>query len=210
MIIGILIGVFLAPSFYGSSMMGGSTGFITDGWNMMGMRGGVVGDNVDKHFIEEMIPHHDGAIAMAELALGRSERPEILSLAQGIIEAQTTENDQMRGWYQSWFGAAPPEYSGGMMDGSMKLTTGGMMGHGGMGINMMGMEGDLDALRAAENFDLEFIQQMIPHHEMAIMMARMLAAGTERPEMQTLADQIVTSQSREIELMRGWYRAWAQ
>ena len=54
----------------------------------------------------------------------------------------------------------------------------------------------------------EFIEQMIPHHQMAIMMAQMLKSGTVRPEMQQLAENIITSQSKEIHDMQGWYRSW--
>ena len=77
-------------------------------------------------------------------------------------------------------------------------------------MHMGGMEGDIDVLKSvtAANFDREFLQQMIPHHEMAVMMVQMLAAGTERPEMKQLADNIRESQSREIEMMRGWLKIW--
>lgn len=160
----------------------------------------MMNQNIDRHFIEEMIPHHEGAITMAGLALERSKRSEILSLAKDIIEAQKRENEQMRDWYTDWFGGEPGNSS----------NMGVMMGHGGIGMQMMGMEGDIDALKSAEDFDLEFISQMIPHHEMAIMMARMLTASTDRQEMKTLADNIITSQSKEIEMMRSWYKVWSK
>ncbi|HEY4488432.1 MAG TPA: DUF305 domain-containing protein [Candidatus Paceibacterota bacterium] len=160
----------------GSRMMGGSS---------------VDGSDVDRHFIEQMIPHHEGAIAMAELALERTKRPEMRSLAEGIIAAQTREIVDMRAWYEAWYG-----------EPAQDTTMGGM--------HMDSMEGDMAALSAVSEaqFDREFIEQMIPHHEMAVMMARMLAAGTARAEMQTLADQIITSQSREIEMMRSWLLSW--
>ena len=150
--------------------------------------------NIDQHFITQMIPHHEGAIEMAQIALLRSKRPEMLSLASAIIEAQQKEIDDMRGWYQEWFGTNPPSGSFGMM-GSMR---------------MGGMEGDVNALKSvsASDFDREFILQMIPHHEMAIMMAGMLQASTERPEMKQLADNIIASQSREIDMMRDWLKSW--
>ena len=162
-------------------------------------QGGMMGQNIDRHFIEEMIPHHDGAIAMAELALERSKRPEILNLSKEIIEAQKRENAQMRAWYADWFGGEPSGSSG----------MGGRMGHGGMDKKMMGMEGDLKKLKSAPDFDLEFVEQMIPHHEMAVMMARMLSASTERSEMKKLANEVITSQSTEIEMMREWYEVWS-
>ena len=176
-----------------------SGGSFRDSGGYMMPGGFTASQNIDRHFIEEMIPHHEGAIEMAKLALLRSKRPEMLSLSNGIIEAQEREINNMKGWYEAWFGTAVPAYSSGMIG----------MGHG-MGMRMEGMEGDLDALAAASaaEFDREFIRQMIPHHEMAVMMARMLAAGSARPEMQTLADQIITSQSQEIEMMRGWLSAW--
>lgn len=157
----------------------------------------MMGTGIDRHFIEEMIPHHEGAIAMAELALERSKRAEVLSLATDIISAQTKEINDMRTWYQRWFGVDVPVGSS-MMRGMGS----GMMGH------MQGVEGDLDALIAAPNFDTEFLSQMIVHHEMAVMMARMLSAGTRRSEMQTLAENIITSQVREIGMMQDWLSQW--
>src|SRR3989338_5050684 len=149
--------------------------------------GSMMGNNIDQHFIVQMIPHHEGAIAMAEIALERSKRPEIISLANGIIEAQTREITDMRAWYQSWFDSAPPE---GGMPARQSLGAGG-------GMHMGGMTGEIDDLEAtsAAEFDREFMEQMIPHHEMAIMMAQMLATATERAEMQELADNIIASQA---------------
>ncbi len=156
--------------------------------------GSMMGQNIDQHFIVQMIPHHQGAIDMAKVALEKSKRPEILSLANGIIEAQTREITDMTAWYTSWFGSAPQ--------------TGGIGPMGGM--HMDGMTGDLTTLQVvgAADFDREFIDQMIPHHEMAVMMASMLQASTERAEMKQLADDIITSQTREIEMMRSWRSAW--
>ncbi len=154
--------------------------------------GSMMSQNIDQHFIVQMIPHHEGAIEMAKVALERSKRPEMLSLANGIIEAQQKEINDMSSWYQSWFGSAPPEGGMGMM-------------------HMGGMEGDTAVLASVPDadFDREFLEQMIPHHEMAIMMAQMLKSSTERSEMKQLADNIITSQSQEIDMMRGWLQAWS-
>lgn len=179
LVAGLVLGYTLAPS-----MPGSYSGMMGNGAARMGM------SNIDAHFIEQMIPHHEGAIAMAEVALERSARPEVRKLGEDIIAAQTSEITQMQQWYRDWFGRAPTE----------------SIGHGGM--HMQGMEGDLDALRAAADFDREFARQMIVHHESAVMMAQMLESGTERPEMKKLAADIISSQSREIEMMRGWLRTW--
>lgn len=152
-------------------------------------------ERFDKHFIEEMIPHHEGAVAMAELALEHGVRPEMTAFAQAVIREQSREIDEMNAWYQEWFGVAVPSSA--------------HQGHGGHGMHMMGMEGDLVALMEADDFDLEFVRQMIPHHEMAIMMTQMLLAGTDRPELQSLGNDIIASQSDEIRMMRQWAEEWS-
>ena len=64
---------------------------------------GKTGDTFDQQFIDEMIVHHEGAVAMAELVLTQSKRPELLDLARTIINAQTTEIEQMKEWREKWF-----------------------------------------------------------------------------------------------------------
>jgi len=65
----------------------------------MGMR------SAGAHFIVMMIPHHKGAIAMADLALQRSRRPELRALTERIRTSQSCENAQMRRWYRQWYGS---------------------------------------------------------------------------------------------------------
>lgn len=57
----------------------------------------------DLRFIEAMIPHHEGAIAMAKAAQAKAEHPEIKTLAGNIIEAQQKEIAQMKAWQTAWF-----------------------------------------------------------------------------------------------------------
>lgn len=158
-------------------------------------RGPFARDNTDAMFIEQMIPHHEDAIAMAELALDQAERPEIRQLAEDIRRSQTEEVAQMREWYREWYGTEVPDTDGRM--GGM-----GMMG------GMMRDETDLEGLQTADDFDREFLEQMVPHHEMALMMTRMVSGAGEREALRGLADSMHREQSREIELMEGWYRDW--
>ncbi|RJQ28595.1 DUF305 domain-containing protein [Candidatus Parcubacteria bacterium] len=162
---------------------------------MGGSRTGMSG-NMDAHFIEQMIPHHADAVLMAEIALERADHQELKQLAWDIKDAQTKEINEMKEWYKNWFGTSVPGGFSGMMSG-------GMMGRG-----MMGDATDIAVLEKATPFDKEFIEQMIPHHQMAVMMAQMLLNVTDRPEMNKLAQDIISSQTSEIEQMREWYRSW--
>ena len=81
----------------------------------------------------------------------------------------------------------------------------GMM-HGGM---MGGQTSDIESLKNAANFDEAFLQEMIPHHQMAVMMAQMLLSGSNRPEMEQLGQDIITAQESEIEQMRSWLAEWS-
>lgn len=146
---------------------------------------------IDQIFIEQMVPHHEDAIAMADLALERAEHPELRELARGIKKTQTDENEQMRAWYEEWFDEDVPE------DGRSDMMDW-----------MMGGTADLEELEDADPFDKAFIEQMIPHHQMAVMMARMMAARSGKEEMRELADSIIDTQTSEIEQMQEWYDEW--
>jgi uncharacterized protein (DUF305 family) len=164
----------------GSGMMGGPM--------HGGPGGGMLAGDAARWFIEEMIPHHEDAVAMADLALAQAEHPELKALAAEIKRVQTQEIDQMRAWHQQWYGTAP--------------RPGVMQGH------MRGVMGDPAALNGARPFDKAFIEQMIPHHQMAVMMAAMALPRVDRPELRQLLQSIIAGQSAEIDQMRAWYRAW--
>jgi uncharacterized protein (DUF305 family) len=134
----------------------------------------------DRHFIEQMIPHHADAIKMADLALTLAKHPELKRLAAFVKKTQTQEIQEMRRWYKQWYGAEVPSAgrSGmGMIGGSQ----GGMAMHSGM-MNRMNMQIDLTSLKQSSDFDWEFIRQMIPHHRMAMMMSSMVL-NSEHPDL---------------------------
>jgi uncharacterized protein (DUF305 family) len=64
---------------------------------------GAANAEFDLRFINAMIPHHEGAVTMAEDALSKSKRPEVKQLAQDIIASQQKEIDQMKQWRQAWY-----------------------------------------------------------------------------------------------------------
>jgi len=56
------------------------------------------GETIDQAYIAKMIAHHQGAVAMAEVALRDSRDPEVRRMAQGVIDTQTREIAEMRAW----------------------------------------------------------------------------------------------------------------
>ncbi|MDP8923129.1 MAG: DUF305 domain-containing protein [Chloroflexota bacterium] len=140
------------------------------------------------HFIEEMIPHHEDAVVMADLALARAEHQEIRDLATTIKQTQTAEIEQMRRWYREWYGSEvrPSRMANMPMMG----------GH------------DAATLDGAQPFDKAFIEAMIPHHQMAVMMSTHMQVGIDKPELHDLLQSIAASQAAEIDQMRQWYQEW--
>ncbi len=150
----------------------------------------------EQNFIEQMIPHHASAIAMGNLAKDKAQTEPIKTLASNIIAAQQKEITEMRGWYTNWYGKDVPETV--------------VAKHGG-GHNGAGMTGDsLATLQSAQDFDLEFVRQMIPHHESAIVMARDILLQAKHQEIKNLANAIISSQQAEIDQMQSLVKTFEQ
>lgn len=135
-------------------------------------------------FAQMMIPHHSQAVTMSELALANSSNTEVLALATAIRDAQAPEIAQMQSWLDQ------SDYSG---------THAGHMDMGGML-----SDEELAELSTAKGsaFDRLFLEGMIAHHEGAIDMLSMIENSTNS-EVKKLYDDILTSQSAEIEAMKA-------
>jgi uncharacterized protein (DUF305 family) len=154
------------------------------------------GSDADITFAQLMIPHHEQAVQMADIALQRATSPEVTDLATQIKAAQDPEIQQMRGWLEQW--GAPEQMDGvdGMDHGDMDMggqTAGGMMSDEDMGALM-------DASGA--DFDQMWLTMMIAHHEGAIEMAEQVKAQSTTPDVTALADAIVAGQTTEIDTMQ--------
>jgi uncharacterized protein (DUF305 family) len=79
-------------------------------------------------------------------------------------------------------------------------------GHMGMGQSEMGMNTDMPMLRRAKPFDRAFIDQMVPHHQGAITMARKELANGSQPALREMAQHMIDAQTKEIAQMHEWRR----
>ncbi|MEJ1934952.1 DUF305 domain-containing protein [Nostoc sp. NIES-2111] len=166
----------------------------------MAMDLGPADANYDLRFIDAMIMHHQGAVNMANVAQQKSKRTEIKKLAADIINAQNQEISQMKQWRTAWYPKA------GDQPMAHDATMGHMMAMSSQQQQAMMMSQDLG--KADAEFDLRFINAMIPHHEGAVVMAQDALQKSQRQEIKTLAQAIIKAQEREIKEMKQWRTAW--
>lgn len=189
-----------SSSMMDTGMKGMDHGSMGGGMGSMSMDLGPANAEVDLRFIDAMTPHHQGATEMAKEAQQKSKRPEIQKLAAGIIQAQDKEIAEMKQWRKDWY---PTASTTPMTWNADKKQMSAMSSD-----QMQGMMMSQDLGAADADFDLRFINAMIPHHEGAVMMAKDILNKTKRPEVKQLAEAIVKSQQAEIKQMQQWRKTW--
>jgi uncharacterized protein (DUF305 family) len=142
------------------------------------------GDPEDVMFAQMMIPHHEQAVEMSDIALARSTDPEITELAQEIRGAQQPEIDQMKAWLGEWGVPVMTDHSDHEMAGMLSDEEIAELGT---------LSGDA--------FDRAFLEGMIAHHEGALVMAEPVRDSADA-DVKALAEAIVITQTAEIEQMR--------
>ncbi len=142
----------------------------------------------DVDFAKGMIPHHEGAIAMAKVAKEYAKDPDLLKLADGIIGAQEGEIATFKGW----LGKADQNAMEKVPD-SIKT------GEAAMAAIMKDM-----SMAYTGNADVDFVKGMIPHHRGAIDMAKVVLQYGKDAEIKKLAEGIIAAQETEIAFMKDW------
>jgi uncharacterized protein (DUF305 family) len=144
----------------------------------------------DRAFIDAMVPHHKGAIDMAEVALENADHEKIRSLAEDIVSAQEDEIEELKAIKQQEFGTSevPMEMNAQEMEA-------------------MGMT-DPGELATKDQFDKAFIDAMIPHHRSAIEMASVALRKNHNTQIKEIARAIVDAQKKEIAQMERWREEW--
>ena len=148
------------------------------------------GEAIDIAFAQLMIPHHQQAVAMADLALQHAKSADVQSLAAQIKSAQGPEIEQMKAWLDEW--GAPME----MSEGEHEM--------GGMTMSGMMTDDAMDVLAESRGagFDRMWLQMMIAHHQGAIQMAQDVLEESSNDEVTALAQAIVDGQAAEIDTMQ--------
>jgi uncharacterized protein (DUF305 family) len=141
----------------------------------------------EARFMEEMIDHHMMAVHMSEMCLMKAFHPELQALCLQMKTAQQQEIMAMEQWLVTWYGVAPGahEMNPGQHHRMQKLAE----------------------LSGAE-FEIEFMQQMIRHHHMAVVKSSQCVGRAYHAELQDLCANIVRTQLAEIEQMQAWLCSW--
>lgn len=148
----------------------------------------------DVAFAKGMIPHHQQAITMAQMAQDHAGSPEVKQFADTIEAAQGPEIEKLSGWLEAWGEEIPSADASGDMDH-------GDMGHGNDGMMSDDQMEQLSQATGAE-FDRMWLEGMIAHHQGAVQMAETEIAEGKNREAIAMAEEIKAAQSAEIAKMK--------
>ena len=154
------------------------------------MMEGMQANNADVAFAKGMLPHHEGAVDMAEIQLKYGKDETMRKLATDIIAAQEAEIEQMENWLDANPDTEEQTYTKEMQqayDASMKS-----------------MHDDMMQGILSKDADMAFAKGMLPHHQGAVAMAEVQLKYGKNDEMRKLAQDIIDAQQSEIDLMQSW------
>ena len=138
----------------------------------------------DIMFLQMMIPHHQQAIDISNIAMKASQDPELIALAKIIARDQAAEIKQMKAWLKD---------AGASED----------MGHEMHDMGGMLSDEDLAALSAAsgKEFDILWLKGMTEHHDGAIHMTQMIE-DAQNADIKAFGEKVIKDQSEQIDQMK--------
>lgn len=136
----------------------------------------------ERDFILGMVPHHEEAVTTSNDILKIAQDTEIRDFAKGVVTVQESEITEMKSWYTSWYGEDFKD------DGRYKP----------MMRSIAGL--------SAEEAQARYVEDMIGHHEHAVLMAKELSSFAEKAELKSLAADIIRAQEQEITFLKTWLK----
>jgi uncharacterized protein (DUF305 family) len=146
--------------------------------------------DIDKDFVEMMVPHHQGAIDMAQAELSYGHNEKLRAMAQEIIVTQQEDIATMR-FALVTLPPFPSQFT--KQDERLFLAR----NNAAMAKMMAGMK-----IRPSHHVDKDFVEMMVPHHQGAIDMAQAeLSYGHSKP-LRGIAQEIIATQQQQIVAMQ--------
>ena len=144
-------------------------------------------NKTDVDFLKLMMPHHKGAVEMAEYEVDHGKNNEMIQLAKGIIAEQQIEIQMMKNLLSSQLSIeAHNDLS---KDWAATMNT---------------MMKDMPKETTLKNIDMAFAKVMLPHHQAGIDMAKVLLQHGNEHAVKRMAESIISSQQIEIEQMKHY------
>lgn len=144
--------------------------------------------STESNFVRQMIPHHEGAVSMADYEIRFGKDFETIQLAKSIRAEQKNEIQLMQIWLKQQpcvklSGALPVGYGLSMKKSMEKMMT------------------DMPVNARLSEIDQAFSRVMMPHHQAAVDMARAVLRYSADQQISLFAQHIISSQEVEIEQM---------
>lgn len=138
-------------------------------------------------FMQEMIDHHTMAVHMGHMCMDKAVHQELREMCRQIISSQQQEIATMQQWLAAWYGISnyEPEMNPGHHARMQKLS-----------------------MLSQSEFEIEFMQQMIRHHKMAVVKSAHCVVRAHHDELQDMCAGIITAQLAEIRQMQDWLCTW--
>lgn len=152
------------------------------------MHGNEITGNNDADFSKMMIEHHKGAVEMSELLLEKGQNEGLKTFARKVIAAQDKEIDLMKK-FENQTEVSPNSK---IFLQELNQSMGAMMNKNS---------------KIHNDIDKDYAEQMIPHHQSAVDMAKVYLKYGKQKDLLKLCDDIVNTQTSEIQQLKTWLTA---
>lgn len=158
-------------------------------------------EQLETTYLGEIIPHHQAVIDMAEIALEKSQRPEVKSLANAIIAGQTNQIQGFTTMLQEQYGLTPEQARQQAPEDVRTLIE---------QVNQATAKSVATVVQAPadEDFDRIWLSTVVPHHQTAILESLAVQDGARTPALVLMANSTISSQADQVEQMLAWLVQW--
>lgn len=147
--------------------------------------------NVETDFLENMIPHHQGAILSSKALLKYTKNPEVIRFATNIIQSQEKEIEEFRAFLKKFKKIDTKNYKKFVKQAKKDMYT---------------MEEAMQKVKESDNVDRDFVASMIPHHQGAVAASRQILEWSKNPEIIKIAKAIIQDQEKEIQAFKEFLK----
>lgn len=158
---------------------------------------GLEGEQLEITFLASVIPHHRDAVEMVQLELKNGISPDIRTHAENILANQQHQVEQFTSWLEEWYGLTPEEAMAKTPPNAHEVMQT-------MQEETQKMLKGLAAVPAGEEFDVEFVREMIPHHHGGIVEFLEVQSRAIHPQLRISATEGITTQQAQAANFRTW------